>query len=391
MKHLLFLSILIFFSTMVKAQSRASEARTLYEEALSVYRAGHFGDAVDAIEQSVYWRPSADSYYLSGLIYEARDEVFKAIAAYEATVQIEPEHNEAIFQKAILYLGNGDAEIALKDFNILIDRGGFKETRGLYFQIDPSGSQQNQIVSMSNLESKLHYYRGQAHVKLGNYREALSDFDESLIFESSVDVLINRGLLYDKMGDENLAVSDLKKAVELNPESHLAWYNLAILDSAVDIPEEILADKTFSPILQLLGAWAMEAQDYDLAKKYYDQSLQNNPENAEVLINRGRALMGLEKYSKSREDFEQARSLDESVHEALYLIANSYFLDHKFSQAIVYYNLYLATDASDGAIWYNGAMCYLQMKKHEEACYYLKRATSLGMEQAVRMKDEYCK
>lgn len=373
------------------AQTKGAKAQDLYQQALTGYREKNLADALSAIDQSLHLNATPEAYYLSGLIYEARQEPFKAIAAYEATVQLDPEYSEAIFQKAMLYLREGNAEVALQDFNKLIGQEKFTETRGLYFQVDPAGVRQHQVVSMSNLQSQLYYFRGQAYQKLGRFREALSDFELAMTDDHPVDALISRGLLHDQMGEEALAIADLKRAIMLDSSSQLAWYNLALLDPQTDLPEELLTDTVFGPIPELLGARAMEAGDYDRAKKYYDQVLRIDPDNRAALINRGRVWLKQGHYVKARRDFERARVMDDSAHEVLYLIGNSYFLDQQYEYAVSYYDRYLAADPVNGMIWYNGAMCHLQMKRNDEACHYLEQAARLGMGQAVQMKHKYCR
>jgi protein O-mannosyl-transferase len=63
---------------------------------------------------------------------------------------------------------------------------------------------------------KMINFRGQCHEKLGNYKEALADYNMSLEMEPKKgDYYLNRSFLYSLMGDKEKAISDAQKAQSL--------------------------------------------------------------------------------------------------------------------------------------------------------------------------------
>lgn len=384
-----FLTLLVILVT--RAQRRSELAEKFYKAAQVSYRAGNYELAGEQIEGALQNDQTADAYYLSGLIFEALGKDLRAVSAYEATLKYNPEYREAIFQKALIYLTYGDPAQALKDFNYLINFSGFSETRGIYFRIDPLGNSQNQVMSLATIEAQLYNYRGQCHDKLGNYKEALTDYNEAIKLDSIGDYLMSRGLLYNKIGKETLAKRDFSAAVALEPQNQLAWYNLTLLEPSVDFPDHLITSSGFAPMLSFLASRAMEDERYEDAEKYFDQGLKNNPNDALALINRGRVLLKMGKYGDARNDFNQARKLEPSRFEAFYLIGNSYFFQKNFTTALAYYNQYLTVDPDNAMVWYNGAMSYLEQDMNEEACHYLKKALTLGMSAAKSLTERYCK
>lgn len=389
MKHLL-LIFLFFFTLQAYGQSRYTKAKQLYEDALESYKEGALGEAEYLIEESLYLNATGRSHYLSGLIYEALKKDIKAISAYEATLKYDPGHHEAIFQKAILYLNHGELRKAVEDFTFLLENES-PVTRGVYFQIDPSGNSQNQVLSLASITAQLHHYRGQAYTKQKEYSKALDDFDAAVRADTVVDYLISRALLYAELGDHDPAVEDLRKALEVEPDNQLVWYNLVLLNPEIEIPDSLLLEAEFAPVLSLMGVRALDEGRLDQAMHYLDLYLENSEiDDALAYINRGRARLKVKDYAGARRDFEKARKIDPSRAETLYLTGNTYFYQKQYKSALAFYNQYLSIDPTDAHVWYNGAMSYLEIDNTDEACHFLKNAKNYGMDSADEMIDRYC-
>lgn len=378
-------------SLFAQNNNSSQQARLYYDQALQAYRARALDVADEAVNKSLSFKTNAESYYLSGLIYEAMKKDLRAVSAYEAAVKHDPEFHEASFQKALIYLNYGDPEQALKDFNILLAHGEVGLTRGVYFESDPTGEKGTQVMTMANMRSRLFHYRAQALSKLGRYEEALKDYNEAITMDTLADYFVSRGLLHTKMSNDDLAVNDFEMAIGLEPENQLAWYNLALMKPSISLPDDLLVDSSFGPTLGLLASKAMDEGRYEEAKRYFDQSIENDDSDPLTYVNRGRALVKLKRYAEARLDFNRARALQPTRFECLYLMGNTYFFEQDFQGAIAFYNQYLTVDPKNAMIWYNGAMSYLGMDEPLDACHYLNKAQSLGMIQADEMIDKHCR
>jgi|GEM_PF-1677690 len=391
MLRLILLSTILFWLTgPIIGQTRSQRSEKLYEQALQQYRKRNYEGAIMQVNESIRLSPSAQAYLLSGYIHEAQKKDLRAVSDYEAALMINPGLTEARFQKALVYLNYGNPQQAYLDFTDLIDYEGVLETRSVYFEIDPLSTQQHKVMTLATMKSRMYHYRGQASEKLQHYEQALSDYNLAIQLDTTTDYFISRGLLNHKMGDDLGAIRDLKYATVLDPQSELAWYNLALINPGAKVPEQLLSKEGFSPLLSLLASRAMEDENYMLAKKYFDISIAKDGKDALAYINRGRSLLKMDQYAAARRDFQKARSLAHAKFEALYLIGNSYFMEKKHSDALAYYNQYLAVDPTNGMVWYNAAMCHLELDQDEEACHCLSQAHSLGMVQAQSVQEKYC-
>ncbi|MEQ8241256.1 MAG: tetratricopeptide repeat protein [Cyclobacteriaceae bacterium] len=361
-----------------------------YEDALSQYRMSEYADALSDLEKAMNLAPNADMHYLEGMIYETKDQPLRAASAYEACIKYDETYSEAIFQKALIYMNYGDPKQAIKDFSTLISGNISQTTRGIYFQIDESGSSQNQVMSIETMRGKLYYYRAQAYMKTNEVNRAIDDYQASLTIDAHSDYYIGLGLAYITQNDTQKAKFNFKEAISLDRSNQLAWYNLALIDPQLTIPADIISDEEGGALVSLLAERAMENEEYSAAITYFNYVIKRNSLDALSYINRGRAKTKIGKYEEARSDFNQAKKINPKRKEAFYLIGNAYFLENNHEGSLAYYDQYLALVPDDALIWYNAAMAHLELDQKEEACLYLSRASTYGMVQADRWKLKYC-
>lgn len=360
-----------------------------YTKASNSFHLNQIDSARYYINKNLSKRPTADDYFLSAMIHESAGAPLRALADYEALVKQE-DNIEAYFQKGLIYLNSASYSKAIADFSYVIQNIDKSETRAVYFANDPIGRKGTFITTLQSLKGKVYQYRGMAYQNTLEWDLALQDFNTSLEFDSTADVFINRSQVYSKMGKDNLAISDLEKAISIDPENYLAWYNLALLDESARLPDKLLEDKTFSPMLNLMGANAYESKAYQLSIEYYSKSLENNSMDDLAFVGRGKALLRIKSYGQARADFIKALQLNPKRTEAFYLIGNSFFYQASYEEAISFYEQYLSIDPFYENVWYNAAMSYLSTKEKDKACNYLKKAADLGMSQAIEMLTKHC-
>tara|TARA_Y100001980_G_C14556900_1_gene352844 strand:+ start:29930 stop:31105 length:1176 start_codon:yes stop_codon:yes gene_type:complete len=388
----LVLLCLLFPIYIAYPQQRYQQAEQLYQQAFTHYKKSELGLARSLVDESIQFHETAESRYLSGLIFEKDQKPLRAVSEYEATVSLNPEFREAIFKKSLIYLEFGNPEQAVKDLTLLINTfNDFHETTTIMFQIDESGGNQNKLMTTNMMESQLHFYRAQAYQKLGADEQAINDYNEALSLDRTPDYYIGRGLLHSNNKQYVLARHDFTQAIALDSANHLAWYNLAILDTDVSLPPSVLLSAEFAPTLGLLATREIEKGNYQTARNYLDKAIKINPDDDLSLVNRGRAKLKMNDYASARNDFNQALRVNPQRFESLYLIGNAYFFEKNFKHALAYYDQYLAVDGTNGMVWYNAAMCHFENENDQDACHYLERADHYGMVKASAMIKEHCK
>ena len=157
---------------------------------------------------------------------------------------------------------------------------------------------------------------------------------------------VNRGTLYFFQGQNELASSDLKKALALNPNSAEAWNALSIIDAE--------SGKTDSALFKISKALSLQtAHPHFINNRGYIYLLKGNLLEAEADINksmslepdnawvyRNRALLYMEKkdYPSAERLFRQVLSMDSSVDRINYFFAASLAAQNKESVACQWLN-----------------------------------------------------
>ena len=365
-------------------------AQDPYDLARGYFNDNQLDSARYFINKSLARKPNASDYFLSGLIHEAEGKNLRALADYEAVTQKNPNNLEAHFQKGLIYYQTGSPEQAIQAFTYVIDNQAKSETKAVYFAQDPNGDAGTFIATLQTMIARVYQYRGMAYEENDQWAKAIIDFTTAFTYEQNVEGYINRSQLYAKMGRDQEAIEDLKSAIQLDSGSYTAWYNLVLLDPNTLIPEKLLKNEEFSPMLNLVGANAYERGEYALSETYHTNALTLNPDDDFAYFNRGKALLQLKQFGRARKDFIKTMQLAPSRKEAIYLIGNSFFYEEKFSEAVGFYEQYLSVDPYYGKVWFNTAMAYFNLNQKAKACQCLKRAHSLDMEKASEMLDKHC-
>lgn len=334
--------------------------------------------------------PRSEDYFLSGMIHESNEKNLRALADYEAVVRMDRQNLEAFFQKGLIYYSSASTEQAIRDFSYVIDNHSGSSTNAVYYSVDPYGRKGTKITSLQSMIANVYQYRGLAYQKIGDKERAMQDFNQSFSYDTIADFFINRANLFAQINQDEQAIDDLNRALELEPENYLVWYNLALLDESVRLPSYLLEDETFTPMLNLLCANAFESEAYALSASYATQALKANPKDELALMNRGKALMKTNNYKQARADFIQVLQITDHSPEALHLIGNSFFYEGNYSDAVGFYEQYLTIDQSYSNVWFNTAMAYLNQGEKGRACECLTKATALGMEQSVEVYKKQC-
>lgn len=360
-----------------------------HEKASNSFRDNEIDSARFYINRSLRKKPSSKDYFLSGMIHEAENKELRAVADYEAAIQSDPYNVEAYFQKGLIYYNTASPDQAIKDFTYVIDHQG-TETKAVYYRNDPFGSKGTFVTTLESLVGSVYQFRGLAYQKVGELKKAMNDFNTSFEYDTLADFYVNRALLYSRMNEDAKSIDDLKRAVEIEPENYLAWYNLAILDESAIVPFYLLEDEEFTPMLNLLGANAYEQGNYVLSAEYHAKAILAAPEDDFGYLNRGKSLLRSGAFGQARQDFLHVIRLNPSRIEAFYLIGNTFFHEKKYEEAIGFYERYLSIDAGYKNVWYNAAMSYLEKGNSERACVCLRSAESLGMVEANALIEEQC-
>ncbi|XP_016053938.1 PREDICTED: tetratricopeptide repeat protein 6 [Miniopterus natalensis] len=122
-------------------------------------------------------------------------------------------------------------------------------------------------------------YEGRAVVclQMGNNFAAIQDINSAIKINTTAELLTNRGVIHEFMGQQQNAMRDYQAAISLNPTYSLAYFNA--------------------------GNIYFHHRQFSQASDYFSKALKFDPENECAAMNRAIANTILKKFEEAEEDF----------------------------------------------------------------------------------------
>jgi tetratricopeptide (TPR) repeat protein len=244
---------------------------------------------VSARTQSIKYEIVTDKngfFYKSGLqtgVYQVSCEKSGFAPAVTSLRLSIAEERDITFYLEIIKQTTSAAMGLMTEVETLLNEGKFKEA------ID-------KITAASNSEPLnyvLYYYRAEALEKIGDEQQALADYQKALELRPDFSlVLANIGKLYAKMGNYQKAIEFYKRALETGSTDVLTLYNYGVClinvsnnAEAKTVFEKLLTiDPTYPDAHYQLGIICLGLGEIDKAKEYLNKFLELDPENSNVQL-----------------------------------------------------------------------------------------------------------
>lgn len=176
-------------------------------------------------------------------------------------------------------------------------------------------------MSMEQLNGQLgnfadgYYGRGVANEKLGEQQKAMADYDRAIELNPNLpSAYNNRGLLRFNLGDNQGAIADYDRSIENNPNAPnvfnnrgLARFKLGNKEAAIgDYDLAINLQPDYAEAYNNRGMALAALKDWPRAKNDYDLAIKFNPKLAEPYNNRGTARLSMQDWKGAITDFDRA-------------------------------------------------------------------------------------
>jgi len=128
-----------------------------------------------------------------------------------------PNNGDAFYNRACLYILEGDLNRALKDYT--------------------------EAIRINSENADAYYNRGMARVKMEKYNMAVQDFQKVIILRpTSQDAYCNRGNTYYALGKYDLAIQDYTRALKIDPPDGDIYFNRGLAHLALEQKDLALSD-----------------------------------------------------------------------------------------------------------------------------------------------------
>lgn len=238
----------------------------------------------------------------------------------------------------------------------------------------------HQAFELESSNIMLLYDIGYCYEKLGQINRSIDYYKQYLDMEPfSENGWYNLGILYNKSENYNKAIDAYEFALAINPDFSVAYFNLAnSLSNKEDYHNAILNYKEYLKfdgksveILTYIGDCYDSLKEYDVALKYYDKALTEDPFYAEAIYGKANVMYRIGKTEQALPLIENAIVIDDLNPEYHFLLGNIHSDLNKWDFAIDSYKK--ACDIDPEELDFNLALseAYIKTAKYIEAIQIL--------------------
>lgn len=231
----LFLTTFLFFACSSSSEEEKRESSDFFLRGNAKWKEKEYHEAIKWYTEAISKRPDfSDAYYNRGLVYQILEKNDEALADFSKATALDIKFAPALFKKAEMLQTLQQSEEAANAVETLV-------------KIFPD--------SAANWTLK-----GDILLQKADLSGSLSSYDRSLALDStSVETLINKGVVLQEMNEIDLAEAVFKKALKSGKYQDLLNNNLGYL--------------------------AIQRMQWDLAASYVKKALEKDPKNALYLKN----------------------------------------------------------------------------------------------------------
>ena len=215
------------------------------------------------------------------------------------------------------------------------------------------------------------------------------------LFEHALSVTQNNYLAENNLGaaysskDLDKALFHLKVALKIKPDFEKAMYNLGIIyekngqnDRAITYYLKVLKINPDNfGALNNLGFIFYKEGDYDKAIYYYNAALKTDPTKTDVRMNLANVLFLEAKPDKAISHYKEILQDEPKIADVHYNLANVLSSQNRINEAVHHYNETIRIDPEYSKAYYNLGNIFLSQGKIEEAVTYFIRA--------IKFKPDY--
>lgn len=350
----------------------------------------------------------ADGYLFRGNVFLADGDTQSALDDYEKAAALSPERFNPVIKRVFPALRDGvyghmdDAEKKLKaifqadtintsvelllrasrdaiDGRISVEAAATL-FRGLLFDYlmmrKDAFAEYDKAVAAAPGYGTAFDMRGAGHMRAGNDEAALRDFARALELNPDDYIAIRwHGIINRRAGKIEEALPYLEKAISLNPGCARSYSNRANIffskryyaAASADFDTAIRLAPLYEDAIFARGEMRSSLKDFSGAIEDYSRVLEINRNDVNALNRRGNAWFELAQYDKAAADFDAALEIDPSDYNAYFNKGLSFARNGEHDKAIESFTLAAAIDPVRDNVYRARAASFLAIGKNGEA------------------------
>ncbi|MEC4983368.1 MAG: tetratricopeptide repeat protein [Oscillatoria sp. PMC 1068.18] len=367
-----------------------------------LWRLQQYDEAILAFDRAIALNPKLyQAWYAKGLTLRFQKRYREAVIAFEQAITQSQENFAPAWRgKGQALIGLGANREALESLEAAIaispDDFALHALRGEVLQ-ELEANQQAISAYTQAIKIKPHpwvyYNRGTVYSREGNNQAAIADFNRALDLKPNYAAAFNnRGNAHFEIGDEDEAIADYSQAVKLESNYTAAYYNRGNAYFNLENYQSAIADYSqaieLAPNLALAylsrGAAFTERKEYQKAIADYTKVIQLDPSDADLAkayYNRGVTNYEMGHSRAAIADYSQAVELMPNYIEAYNNRGNARRVIGDQIGAIADYTKAIQLQPQDAFAYYNRANVHFELEQKTRAIADLKKAAQLFRQQ----------
>jgi tetratricopeptide (TPR) repeat protein len=265
---------------------------TKYELGLESYDNRRYRTAVEYFTRAIWEDPvNAELYFLRGNAKAKLKLNDEAIHNYTTAIKLDPEM-KYYENRGLIFIETKDYPNAISDFN--------------------------EALIFDSTNSTLYFNRGYTQALSGNYESAIKDYSRAISHDSTnAKIFVNRGDLWSGVEERQKAIFDFTSALSLNNKDELAYFNRAKEFAKIEMFEQAIDDYSMAIILNpsnveyyfLRGELKVVAAEFLSAAADYTKIISLQPDNGNAYYNRGICYANINLKNSACDDLNRAGEL----------------------------------------------------------------------------------
>lgn len=367
MKQILTLISILLLHSITGAQT----AESLYEEGVKLKKDKKVVEALDKFKEAIKLKPGyTEALYESGWCYNDMKEYNNALTNLNKAAITWTNIPKVFFERGYANQMLYKYKEALDDYfrarELKPDYTNINKKIGeVYYQSEDYPNailyyEKHESVSTSEILGKdyLYWYRrGFSYNAQKQYEKAITALDKSqAIKKDYLSTYLELGFAYTKLKRSDEAIAQFQKAIDLNPNDHVAYNGIAEVyrdnikdcDKAIEWYNKTLKIKTNERKANFGIGYCLNSKgQYTEARAYLKAAIAGEPTYTAAYIDLGYSEYMLNNYTEALVQLNKALDLNESSTNALYYKGLVYIAKQEKQNALaVYEKLYTITPAT---------------------------------------------
>ncbi|HEX7999377.1 MAG TPA: tetratricopeptide repeat protein [Pyrinomonadaceae bacterium] len=320
-------------------------------------------------------------YSLKCSAYVTNNELDTALANCKKAIELAPDEPHVYSSRAGIYIEKDDLKSAIADYEtairlaksnpddrtLLLYQGSLASLKGDW---DGLISCFSKLIE-SDIPPFLHFPlilgRGAAYLKKELYELAITEVRRAIELapQSPLPYRI-LGEIYFQKGDKPSAISNYKKAIELGLNDARIYHDLGkaygyngdVKEAIENFERAIELDPNDAEIYESRGRFYSTREEYGKAQKDYDKSIELNSKRGFSFLYRGFDYFRQEKFVEAFSDYNKAIELMPEFAEAYYFRGVAYKANKDFQRAIDDFKLAIKFDPSFAVAYHDLGFLY---------------------------------